>query len=127
MTGKDIYILLNDTPIAATRSDEIQTQCEAVEVSGPTTGQWRQFIAGQKQWGFTTNALVFTATNLADLLMAGEEYAITIVSGNTALTGTALCTEAKLTATVGNLCQGGWSFIGSGELVAGAAPSSYTI
>ena len=89
MTGKDIYILLNGAPIAATRSDERQTQCEAVEVSGPTTGQWRKFIAGQKQCGFTTNALVFTATNLADLLMAGEEYAITIVSGHPALTGTA--------------------------------------
>lgn len=116
MTGKDIYILLNGAVIAATRSDEIQTQCEAVEVSGPTTGQWRQFIAGQKQWGFTTNALVTTAANLAELLMVGVSYSITIVSGNTALTGTALCTEAKLTATVGNLCQGGWSFIGSGEL-----------
>ena len=127
MTGKDIYILLNGAPIAATRSDEIQTQCEAVEVSGPTTGQWKQFIAGQKQWGFTTNALVTTAANLAELLMVGEEYTITIVSGNTALTGTALCTEAKLTATVGNLCQGWWSFIGSGELVASAVPSSYPI
>lgn len=127
MTGKDIYILLNGTPIAATRSDEIQTQCEAVEVSGPTTGQWRLFIPGQKNWGFTTNALVTTAANLAELLMVGNTYAITIVSGATALTGTALCTEAKLTATVGTLCQGGWSFVGSGELVAGATPSSFPI
>ena len=89
MTGKDIYILLNGAPIAATRSDEIQTQCAVV--SGPTTGRW---IMQGEAMGIHHQAGVIHL----DLLWRG--IAITIVSGNTALTGTALCTEAhRLLAT----------------------------
>lgn len=122
MNGNDIIILVGDTAIAATKSDELQTDAELVEKSGPTTGQWRQFEVGKKQWGFTTGFLVTSAAITATrLLQVGSSYTINVKqrdANSNVLTGTAICQQCKITATRGNLLEGSFSFVGTGELQA---------
>ena len=44
--------------IAAAKSCELQVSCDDIEISSPTSGQWREFIADRKEWAVTTNHLV---------------------------------------------------------------------
>ena len=55
MTGKDIIVILsqNGTPMASTRikSDDIQTQANAIEKASATQQDWEEVIPGRKRLG----------------------------------------------------------------------------
>lgn len=126
--GNNIFISIGSatTPIACTRSNEIQTDVEIIEISSPNSNQWREKIAGWKEWSFTVGWFVAASTDasgtkLLNLLDIGTTYTINVcerIEGTTAviLTGTAICKQAKITSTLGNLAQGSFQFVGSGPL-----------
>ena len=121
MTGKDITIILsqNGTALASTRirSNEVQTLADAIEKASATEQEWKEFVAGRKEWSVTVGYLVMATSQVSDLLYAGQMFDITIKSGSTnCLTGRALMTAVKQTATIGNLAQGSFSLKGSGAL-----------
>lgn len=126
LLGLNIFVTLCEgtaaTIIAGTRSNEIQTSVETIEISSPTSGQWREHITGRKDWGFTTGFLCLTNSDMAKLLQVGQSFAIQIVgregtSVSTLLTGTATLKTCRITATIGNLVQGSFQFEGNGALV----------
>ena len=122
MTGKDIIVILsqNGTPMASTRikSDDIQTRADTIEKASSTQQDWKEYIAGRKEWTLTTNYLVLAAAKLTDVLLVGQSFDITVrhISENVALTGQALLTDCKQTHTVNSLCQGSFTFRGNGPL-----------
>jgi predicted secreted protein len=122
MTGKDIIVILsqNGTPMASTRikSDDIQTRADTIEKASSTQQQWREYIAGRKEWTLTTNYLVLAAAKLTDVLLIGQSFDITVrhISENVTLTGQAILPDAKQTHTVNSLCQGSFTFRGNGPL-----------
>lgn len=111
-------VFLNDTLIAGTRSNEMQTEAEMIEISSPTTGGWRNYIAGRKGWTVNTGFLLSTVGEVERLLSVGEEYTLLFADeGHMGLQGTAILKTCKITATVGNLIQGSFSFQGTSSLV----------
>lgn len=124
MTGKDIIVILsqNGTPMASTRikSDDIQTQVNAIEKASATQQDWEEVISGRKRWSFNCNYLVLAATQLTDVLKVGQFFDITLQhiseNENVTLTGQALLTDCKQTHTVNSLCQGSFTFRGNGPL-----------
>ena len=125
VNGNNIFISLDSsattTPFAATRTNEIQSECKTIEISSPTIGDWRHFITGRKEWSFTVGWLIGAASNVTQLLNVGTSYTITICgrSGSTStalLQGSAILKTCKVTATRGNLAQGSFSFVGNGAL-----------
>lgn len=121
MTGKDITVILsrNNTALANTRirSNEIQTSCDMIEKASASQQDWKEYVAGRNSWTLTVNYLVLASAQVADLLYVGQTFDITIKSGNSELlTGSAIITGVKNTATVGNLAQGGFTLQGSGAL-----------
>ena len=122
MTGKDIIVILsqNGTPMASTRikSDDIQTQANAIEKASATQQDWEEVIPGRKRWTLNCNYLVLTSAKLTDVLLIGQSFDITVrhISENVTLTGHAILTDAKQTHTVNSLCQGSFSFRGNGPL-----------
>lgn len=126
--GKKLLIRLDGaviggTQLSAERSNEIQTQCEVIETSSPLQGSWRNFIPGRKDWSVTVNWLVPAVANITELLKVGNVYTLTEcdTNGNVLLTGSAICQTCIITATLGNLIQGSFSFRGTGPL---APPSA---
>lgn len=128
--GLNIYICLGEGSaaqiIAGTRSNEIQTSVDTIEISSPTSGVWKEHITGRKEWGFTTGFLLLTSSQAKDLLNVGQSFVIQVMSlegtaATTLLEGTATLKSCKITASIGNLCQGSFQFEGNGEL---AEPSS---
>ena len=116
--GNNILILIDGAAVAGTRANEIQVGGELIEIASPDTGQWRAFIAGRKEWGFTSGWLVTTHADIKRLLWQGRTVTVRIIGrgDSTGLTGTAIVQQCALTSSVGNLAQGSFSFKGSGPL-----------
>lgn len=131
MTGKDIIVVLsqNGTALASTmiRSQDIQTAADTIEKSSPTQQDWKEFIAGRKEWSITVNYLMLAASKITDLLYIGQTFDVTVknvtAAGVTpvAVTGKAIMTTVKQVATVGTLAQGTFTLKGTGPL---ALPST---
>ena len=107
------------TPIAATKSNEMQTDCETIEISSPSVGDWRTYMAGRKSWSVQVSFLVTTASNIRQLLSVGTSYTIVMRdrTNTSSVTGTAIMTTCKISATRGNLVTGSFVFKGTGALV----------
>lgn len=120
--GNDIIVFKNGTAIAGTRSDEITVGCETIEIASATSGSWREHIAGRKNWSVTVNYLLPYRFMVHDHLMqVGNTYTLIIKPHDDDasvyyLTGTAILTQCKITATKMQLIQGTFTFLGSSEL-----------
>lgn len=124
MNGNDIIITMDGAAIAGTKSDELQTGCETIPISSPSDGQWNHAIAGRKSWGLTVGFLLGNGNSFTDLLSVGTTYTLLIRSrsgSGSHLSGSAILTTCKITATRGNLVQGAFSFQGTGPLAIGTS------
>ena len=109
-TGLNIY---------GAKSDDIEVVCDTNEVVSPTHGNWREFIAGRKEWQVTTNYLVQSTGNEIDkLLNVGVKYDVQFIDNTSGhmLGGEAILVSAKISAIKGNLITGSFQFKGSGAL-----------
>lgn len=124
--GNNIIVLSSGVAIAGVKSDEIQSGAETIEIASATQQDWKEFIAGRKEWSLNTNYLLLADSRLADLLNIGTVYelAVTDREGNTTVSGRAILTICKQTHTRGNLCQGTFQFRGTGPLILNGAASS---
>lgn len=106
------------TPIAATKSNEMQTDCETIEISSPSVGDWRTYMAGRKSWSVQVSFLVTAASNIRQLLSVGTSYTIVMRdrTNTSSVTGSAIMTTCKISATRGNLVTGSFVFKGTGAL-----------
>lgn len=124
--GRNLYVLIKENGtrviIAGTRSNEFQTDVDLQEVSSPNTGTWKEFLPQRKEWNVTTNFLVTSDASLLSLLETSKYLTLSFVSrspGGTVtemLTGEAWVKSCKITATLGNLAQGSFQFVGNGPL-----------
>jgi predicted secreted protein len=120
INGNNILIYRDGTAIAGTASNEIQAGAELIEISSPTTGEWKQYITGRKSWSVNVSYLILANTGVRELLNVGTSYTIKIRGRNatdaTGVVGTAILKSCKITATKGNLAQGSFQFVGTGAL-----------
>lgn len=118
--GNNILIYRNGTAIAGTVSNEIQSGAELIEISSPTSGQWKEYIAGRKSWSINVSYLVLAYNGVRDLLNVGTTYTLKFRGRNssdaTGVQGTAILKSCKITATKGNIVQGSFQFTGTGTL-----------
>lgn len=115
--GRNLIVSLGGRAVAGARSCDVNVSADDIEISTATQGQWRNFIAGRKEWSVTCNMLVQAVkTNVA---MVGQTVTLSFgVRGSSTdrVSGTAIIKSWRVTGTVGNLAQGVFSFRGSGPL-----------
>lgn len=128
VNGNNIFVKANGALIGATRSNELTVDCETIEIASPTTGAWRAYIAGRKGWQITCSFLLTAvkpaniSTNVSDTrnpLAVGATYTLDFVSradSTDRVSGSAICTQCKITSTRGNLVNGTITFLGVTEL-----------
>lgn len=120
MNGNNIIVLSGGQAIAGTKSNEIQADCGLIEISSPTSGKWREFITGRKEWTLNVNFLLLADTDVQNLLQVGNAFTL-LVKGRNAddsygVTGDAILKTVKHSYTRGNLCVGTYQFRGNGAL-----------
>lgn len=126
INGNNILVYRNGSVIAATRTHEIQTSSEVIEISSATDSIWKHYIAGRKEWTVSVNYLVMAgdettvASRLREMLNIGTQYILRICERTegttTGLSGTAILRACVITATRGSLVQGSFTFVGTGPL-----------
>ena len=118
--GNNIIVLMNGQAIAGTKSDELQVDCETIEIASATDQGWTHYISGRKSWSLTVGWLVLANTDVRKVLLAGSVVTIKIKGrGDTdanGLQGSAIISKAKITAIRGNLATGSFAFVGNGPL-----------
>lgn len=64
--GGEIYITNTDGTafVYASKSCEINVQCELVEVSSPSSGKWRSWVTGRRQWSIGISHLITTIAGI---------------------------------------------------------------
>lgn len=120
INGNNVLIYRNGTAIAGTITNEIQTGADLIEISSPTSGQWKEYIAGRKSWSVNVSYLILANNGVRDLLNVGNSYTLKIRGRNatdaTGVVGTGILKSCKITATKGNLVQGSFTFQGTSSL-----------
>lgn len=119
LLGHNLLVIMNGTAIAASKSCQITRNCDAKEISSPSSAQARDYIAGRTGWRVTVNIL--GGVGIEDkLLDVGSVVTLRFKERNrTSYTeGSALITQFDVVATEGNISTGTFSFLGKGELTA---------
>ena len=117
MNGRLIKITVADGTVYANRQDEIQTAADIKEVAHPTQKDWAFFKVGRKNWSLTVGYLVGTGKVKTDLLKVGSVVTISVTeNGKAVLSGQAIVTRCRISANIGSVVQGSFSFQGNGAL-----------
>jgi len=121
--GRDLLMSMVDgsghaVVIAGAKSVEINVKSDILEVSSPSSGQWREYIPTRKGWSTDITNLVMSGEWPSHKSMVGEQLTLTFTErdGNTQLSGNAIVTDWRVVGTLGNLCQGSFRFLGNGAL-----------
>lgn len=121
--GRNVRIYQGSTGtspiIAAAKTATITKQAEVVEKSSSASSTAKEYIAGRTEWDVALNHLVTSGSGInpfAGILEVGQTYTLRANIDGVEMSGTAICTEATITGTVGSLAQGSIKFKGTGEL-----------
>lgn len=118
--GRNLIIKMNGTAIAGAKSCEINIQCDDIEITSASSGPWREFLAGRKEWSVSCGFLIpASGTPLkSEAAMVNTTVTLTVQSGRSGdtLSGSAIVKSWKASGTVGNLAQGSFQFKGNGAL-----------
>ena len=123
--GKDLIISLKDgnnvyQPIAASNSCDIDVSCDVKEISSPSSGVYREYVAGRKTWTVRVEWMVYTTDTVkSHLTSVGTEFELRMTvdgNANDLLYGDAILVQAQVRGSVGNILRGSWTFQGAGLL-----------
>jgi hypothetical protein len=130
--GRNLIIKAAGTAIAAARSCTIDIECDEQEVSNPLNGQWKMFIPVTNGWKVSVSGLVMAESgHIPDHLRTLKGWVGTTLTlqvcarlstempAEPVFTGQALCKNARVAGTVGNLTSYTMQFLGTGELTNG--------
>lgn len=118
--GKDIQIYAGSSGtsplIAMAKTCTISKKCGIIEKASATNATSKEFIADREEWEISLGHLVSSSAPFDGLLKVRGTYGISVVVGTTRKTGTAICTQAEITGSVGSLATGSVKFKGTGPL-----------
>jgi hypothetical protein len=118
--GKDVQIYAGSSGtsplIAMAKTCTISKKCGLIEKASATNATSKEFIADREEWEISLGHLVSSSAPFEGLLKVRGTYGISVVIGSTRKTGTAICTQAEITGSVGSLATGSIKFKGTGPL-----------
>lgn len=103
--------------IAMAKTCTISKKCGLIEKASATNATSKEYIADREEWEISLGHLVSSSAPFEGLLKVRGTYGISVVIGTTRKTGTAICTQADITGSVGSLATGSIKFKGTGPLM----------
>ena len=114
--GNDLIIKLDGIAIAACKSCEITHECDTLSIAPTEYGSYVVSAEGKHTWKVSTSHLL---SNVSDFIVeAGKTYTLSFAyrKNGVKVSGQAICTQCKVTATRGSMAQGSFEFQGTGAL-----------
>ena len=119
--GRNLIIYADGVAIAAAKSCTVSMSINDIEAASDIDGNAKTFLPTQKEWTVRCSTLVTSLTghfaNIGDTVRLSMVVCDWDKNPTTdRLTGEAIVTSASITASVGNLVTGSFSFKGTGTL-----------
>ena len=119
--GEDLILALNGTPLAASKSCDIDKSQSFIDVSDPTDGRWEACVPQKLAWSLSSECLLGTMNAYKTLNAAWKAgTALTVRFFDTEYdeneTGTVYIEKLSLSASKGNIARMSVSLKGSGPL-----------
>ena len=123
--GKNVLIYSgasSTTPvIAAAKSCTVSTRRDLIEKASSTQGVAKEFTTGLYEWDVSLDHLVVSDNSNkefqgVDILKQGDTVSLSIYINGKRRSGSAICTQADLSAPVNGLATGSVKFKGTGQL-----------
>lgn len=121
--GRNINVKVNGTIIAKAKSCQLNVQCDITEISSATTGTWKQFLAGRKEWDIDVTTFVDVVKTGFDLVGQTVTIEFGQVSASSRadltadkLSGSAIVTMYAIGGEVKGLATSQMQFKGNGAL-----------
>ena len=117
LQGNNLIIYVDGVAVAAAKSCTVTMEVGSIETAG--SGRTKASMPTVKDWSVKTSVLV-TSLNGHFALNGKVRLSVAVVDGGEIttdrMTGEAIVTSANVSAAVGNLVQGNFSFKGTGAL-----------
>lgn len=117
LQGNNLIIYVDGVAVAAAKSCTVTMEVGSIDTAG--SGRTKASMPTVKDWSVKTSVLV-TSLNGHFALNGKVRLSVAVVDGGEIttdrMTGEAIVTNANVSAAVGNLVQGNFSFKGSGAL-----------
>ena len=119
--GKNVKIYAGSsgtTPlIAMAKNCTVKVGCDVIE-RAPVIGNGtaKEYVAGREEWEVSLGHLVSSSAPFDGLLKVRQTYTLRIDIGGVTKTGSAICTQANISGSVGSLATGSVKFKGTGPL-----------
>ena len=117
LQGNNLIIYVDGVAVAAAKSCTVTMEVGSIETAG--SGRTKASMPTVKDWSVKTSVLV-TSLNGHFALSGKVRLSVAVVDGGEIttdrMTGEAIVTNANVSAAVGNLVQGNFSFKGTGAL-----------
>ena len=117
LQGNNLIIYVDGVAVAAAKSCTVTMEVGSIDTAG--SGRTKASMPTVKDWSVKTSVLV-TSLNGHFALNGKVRLSVAVVDNGEAttdrMTGEAIVTNANVSAAVGNLVQGTFSFKGSGAL-----------
>ena len=117
LQGNNLIIYVDGVAVAAAKSCTVTMEVGSIDTAG--SGRTKASMPTVKDWSVKTSVLV-TSLNGHFALNWKVRLSVAVVDGGEIttdrMTGEAIVTNANVSAAVGNLVQGNFSFKGSGAL-----------
>lgn len=115
--GNNLIIYVDGVAVAAAKSCTVTMEVGSIDTAG--SGRTKASMPTVKDWSVKTSVLV-TSLNGHFALSGKVRLSVVVVDGGEIttdrMTGEAIVTSANVSAAVGNLVQGSFSFKGTGAL-----------
>ena len=117
LQGNNLIIYVDGVAVAAAKSCTVTMEVGGIDTAG--SGRTKASMPTVKDWSVKTSVLV-TSLNGHFALNGKVRLSVAVVDGGEPttdrMTGEAIVTSANVSAAVGNLVQGSFSFKGTGAL-----------
>lgn len=106
--------------VASVKSNELDGECDMLETATSETQDYKTYKPGRKAWSLNVSWLVSAVADIRKVLELGTRVKIRVGgrtwSASTGVEGYAYVRQCRVTATIGSLAQGSFSFQGDGPL-----------
>ena len=116
INGRNLLVYADGVAVAAAQSCKINVKVEDREISRPDFGDTLVFKPGRYEWSVSVSTLV--TEFLSRFSNVGQTVQLTFGVRDTedSMTGTAILTKSEVSASVGSLVKGSFTFQGVGVL-----------
>lgn len=116
INGRNLLVYTDGVAVAAAQSCKINVKVEDREISRPDFGDTLVFKPGRYEWSVSVSTLV--TEFLSRFSDVGQTVQLTFGVRDTSdsMTGTAILTKSEVSASVGSLVKGSFTFRGTGAL-----------